>query len=113
MRRVTLLLAVMGVMVSLFAAAAYAATIEGTRQGEQLVESDRNDTIYGRGGADLIYAGEWGSDTDRAFGNAGNDRIDAFDRDGQDTVNGGNGTDICIGDPGDELINCETIEIVR
>ena len=47
MRRVTLTLAAMAVMVSLFAVAAYAADIVGTDLDDFLKESQRNDQING------------------------------------------------------------------
>jgi Ca2+-binding RTX toxin-like protein len=112
MRRVTLLLAAVAVMVPLFAAVAYAATIVGTNQGEVLFESDRNDTISGRGGGDVIFADFFGPaqasppDTDVVNGGAGNDFINVDDGDGRDTAIGGGGNDQCWGDPGDEL-DCE------
>jgi hypothetical protein len=106
MRRGTLMLAAMAVMVSLLAAVAYAATIEGTRQSETLQESNLNDTIFGRGGRDFIDARTFGNDTDRANGNAGNDLINVTDGDGLDTANGGKGVDTCHGDTVAEL-NCE------
>jgi Ca2+-binding RTX toxin-like protein len=116
MRRVTLMLAAMAVMVGLFAGVALAAAIEGTSVGEILIESDRNDTMFGRGGRDIVDASAFGPDgfliqtdpdTDVANGNSGNDFIDTDDGDGRDTANGGNGDDICFGDPNDELISCE------
>jgi Ca2+-binding RTX toxin-like protein len=107
MRRVTLMLAAVGVMVGLFAAVAYAATIEGTNQQDIITESNLNDTIFARGGAYIIDATPFTNDTDRANGNAGNDEIDARDNDDRNTLNGGNGDDVCFGDPGDEFISCE------
>ena len=116
MRRVTLMLVALAVMVTLFAAVAYAATIDGTRKGEVLLESSENDTIFGRGGGDRIQAtvfgpggdiGETPEDRDVVYGNAGNDGIQVDDGDGRDTAIGGNGdNDVCIGDPGDQLV-CE------
>jgi Ca2+-binding RTX toxin-like protein len=112
MRRVTLMVAAMALMVSLFAAVAYAATIEGTNQeGEILQESNLNDTIFGRGGSDVINARTFANDTDLAKGNAGNDQIHVDDGDTRDTANGGNGVDTCFGDRLAEL-NCED-EIVE
>ena len=108
MRRVMMMLAAMAVMVGLFAAGAYAATIAGTSEGERLLESDLNDTIFGRGGADDINAAFFPGDRDVVYGNRGGDGIQVQDGDGLDTVNGGNGMDRCIGDVGDEL-NCETV----
>jgi hypothetical protein len=112
MRRVTMLLAAVAVMVGLVAAVAYAAEIEGTRAGEILVESNLNDTIFGRGGADEIRANLFGprngdpADRDVANGNAGRDFIRVEDGDDLDTANGGKGIDACSGDVGDEL-NCD------
>ena len=110
MRRVMLLLAAIAIMVVLFAAVAYAATIEGTSEGEVLLESSLNDTIYGRGGADEIYASfafnGVESDKDVVYGNKGGDYIDVADGDDRDTAIGGAGNDECVGEPGDEL-KCE------
>ena len=111
MRRVTLMLAAMAMMVSLFAAAAYAATIVGTDQPERLFESDLNDTIAGRAGGDTIDASEFAGDTDKVNGNRGADTINVADGDAFDTVQGGKGDDDCIGDAGDEL-DCETVFFV-
>jgi Ca2+-binding RTX toxin-like protein len=93
------------------AGAAYAATIEGTDQGEVLFESNRNDTIYGRGGSDYINAAVFIGigDRDVVYGNKGGDKLDVDDGDGKDTANGGNGHDTCYGDPNDAYIGCETI----
>src|SRR5918993_1651439 len=57
MRRVTLMLAAVAMMVSLFAVVAYAAEIQGTDNDETLIESERNDTIAGHRGEDTIHAG--------------------------------------------------------
>jgi Ca2+-binding RTX toxin-like protein len=113
MRRVTLMVAAMALMVSLLAAVAYAATIEGTNQSEVLQESSLSDTIKARRGGDAIDATEFSKttltdDTDVVNGNAGDDIIRVDDGDGQDTANGGNGVDFCVGDATDVLINCET-----
>lgn len=109
MRRVTMLLAAVAVMVSLFAAVAYAATIEGTSQGEVLQESSLNDTIYGRGGNDIVEARSFVDDKDVVYGNGGGDDLRVADGDTLDTANGGKGNDTCIGDQGDEFIGCETV----
>jgi hypothetical protein len=115
MRRVTLMLAAMAVMVSLFAVAAYAAEIQGTDNGEILTETERNDMIAGHRGADEINAAFYGigatpgglGDTDKVKGNKGDDFIDAEDGDTRDTVNGGSGVDECLADPGDDVKGCE------
>jgi hypothetical protein len=103
MRRVTLMLAVMAMMVSLFAAVAYAATIVGTDQNDTITETNRTDTIAGRVGDDNIDASGFMGDTDEVNGNRGADEIDVADGDNLDTANGGKGDDICVGDAGDEL----------
>jgi RTX calcium-binding nonapeptide repeat (4 copies) len=115
MRRVTLMLAAMALIVSLFAAVAYAADIYGTDKGETLFESEEDDVIIGRQGGDDIVASLYGpkgelrntpADRDVGEGNRGDDRIFATDGDGQDVATGGEGHDKCWGDPGDEL-DCE------
>ena len=111
MRRVMLMLAAMAMMVSLFAAVAYAASIVGTDQAETLGESNVNDTIAGRAGGDTINANEFPGDTDKVNGNRGADTINVTDHDNFDTVKGGKGDDDCIGDEGDAL-DCETVFFV-
>jgi hypothetical protein len=115
MRRVMLMLAAVATMVALFAVVAYAADIQGTDNSETLIESQRNDQIAGHRGNDDILAGFYDisqtpgglGDTDKVKGNRGDDFIDLVDGDGRDTGNGGRGIDECVGDPGDELKNCE------
>jgi Ca2+-binding RTX toxin-like protein len=106
MRRVTLMLAAIAVMVSLFAAAAYAAQIEGTKFSDELYESDRRDWIAGRTGGDEIHAEDFDDDTDNVHGNRGNDTIYVNDGDDLDKAIGGRGFDTCYGDPFDDL-DCE------
>jgi hypothetical protein len=117
MRRVTMMLAAMALMVLLFAGVALAAAIEGTSAPEILIDSTGNDTMFGRGAGDIVDAGAFGpkgflvetdKERDVANGNGGNDLIFVDDGDGRDTANGGNGDDTCISDPNDELISCET-----
>ena len=112
MRRVTLMLAAIAMMVSLFAVAAYAASIVGTRGGDMLFESQKRDTISGRTGTDTIDARMFPDathpkpDRDQANGNKGADTIYVNDGDDLDTANGGKGIDTCTGDFGDTL-HCE------
>ena len=110
MRRVTLMLAALAIMVALFTVAAYAATIEGTGNSEKLNESDLNDTIYGCGGNDTIYAHLYSADKDVLYGNHGADFLRADDTDTQDTLDGGSGYDICFGDAGDKFLDSEDID---
>jgi hypothetical protein len=115
MRRVTLMLATVAMMVSLFAVVAYAAEIQGTDNNETLIETERNDQIAGHRGNDEILAGFYNEnqtpgglgDTDKVKGNRGDDFIDLVDGDNRDRANGGRGIDECVGDPGDELKSCE------
>jgi hypothetical protein len=93
-------------MVSLFAAAAYAAQIQGTERGETLGESDRGDWITARAGADIVHAEDYGEDTDRVRGNKGRDTIYVNDGDDLDHAIGGKGFDTCFGDAFDDL-DCE------
>jgi Ca2+-binding RTX toxin-like protein len=119
MRRVTLMLAAMALMVGLFAGVAYAATIEGNVDPEILIDGNLDDTIFGRGGGDEIRADAFGPqgflldtprDTDEANGNAGDDLIVTDDGDGRDTANGGNGDDICVIDANDTATSsCEDV----
>jgi hypothetical protein len=112
-----LMVAAMAVMVSLFAVAAYAAEIQGSDDGETLIETERNDKINGHRGGDEINAAFYMitatpgglGDTDEVKGNRGDDDLDVGDGDFRDTVNGGPGTDECRVDNGDEVKNCEII----
>ena len=108
MRKVTLILAAVAMMVSLFAVAAYAATITGTGNSDDLFESNRNDEIRGLRGDDEIYAQDFSGDKDVLEGNRNDDILDASDGDGLDFVDGGKGQfDECTADNGDDVINCE------
>ena len=98
MRRVTLMLAAVGLMVSLFAIAAYAADIKGTTSTETINESNKNDLIHALVGDDTINANTYGNDKDRVHGNKGDDTIDLRDGDPDDTAWGGRGDDTCFGD---------------
>ena len=119
MRRVTMMLAAIAVMVPLFAGVAYAATIEGNVDSEILIEGNLDDTIFGRGGGDEIRADAFGPqgflletnrDVDEANGNGGGDLIVTDDGDGQDTANGGAGDDTCVIDANDTATSsCEDV----
>jgi Ca2+-binding RTX toxin-like protein len=127
MRRVTLMLAAVAMMVALFAVVAYAADIQGTENRDLLTESQRGDTIKGLTGDDDIFAGFYSKDQtpgglgdrDRAHGNKGDDFIDVVDDDGKDIAWGGKGIDECfgdnpdVGDGGDKFFGCEFINGVE
>jgi Ca2+-binding RTX toxin-like protein len=64
-----------------------------------------NDTLTGGGGDDRLIA-IFGNDT--VFGSRGNDHIEVTDQvSGNDTANGAAGTDFCLADVGDTIVNCE------
>ena len=115
MRKVTLMLAAVAMMVSLFAVVAYAADIQGTDNDDWLIESQRSDTIAGHRGDDQINAAFYDisetpggdGDTDIVKGNRGEDTIDVADGDNDDTANGGRGDDTCTADAGDNVIHCD------
>jgi hypothetical protein len=135
MRRVTLMLAAVAMMVSLFAVVAYAAEIQGTENRDLLTESQRGDTIKGLTGDDDICAGPTFTpaglsciggfskaqtpgglgDRDRVHGNKGEDNINVMDGDGKDIAWGGKDIDRCwgdgptAGDGGDKFFGCEFI----
>jgi Ca2+-binding RTX toxin-like protein len=106
MRRVTLMLAAVALMVSLFAVVAYAAEIEGTNKQDFLNESTGDDTINGGDRGDTIMANLYGQDRDEVDGDQGHDTLNVADGDDADTAKGGNGWDTCVGDSGDDL-DCE------
>jgi Ca2+-binding RTX toxin-like protein len=109
MRRTGMMVALVAVMVALFATAAYAATIEGNNRDNTLFETPQNDRIYGNAGSDELYADEFSGDTDRLYGGRGQDFLYADDGDGQDLLDGGRGYDECYGDPQDSFVRCEEI----
>ena len=109
MRRVTLMLAAIAMMVSLFAVVAYAAEIQGTDHSEDLYESERNDKIAAHRGDDFIDASTFDEDVDKVKGNRNDDEIWVNDGDLLDTANGGKGDDICYGEAGDKFVSCEEI----
>jgi predicted lipoprotein with Yx(FWY)xxD motif len=128
MRRVTLMLAAVAMMVSLFAVVAYAAENIGTNNSEELLESNRGDTIKALKGDDRVNAAVYqvgspqtppipaNGDRDRVHGNAGDDNpLNVQDKDGKDIVWGGTGIDHClvdnadVGDGGDKHFGCEFV----
>jgi Ca2+-binding RTX toxin-like protein len=104
-----MMMAVVALMVAMFATAAYAATITGNDRANTLNETSQNDTIYGRGGNDELNAWQFSGDRDRLYGGGGADYLDADDGDGEDLLDGGRGYDVCYGDPGDNFVSCAEI----
>ena len=112
MRKTGMVVAMVAVMVALFATAAYAATIEGNDRDNTLFETSGDDLILGRGGNDVLDANNFGGDRDILRGGTGNDTLLANDGDTLDTVNGGPGNDICVVDARSEVGGgCETVRV--
>jgi hypothetical protein len=119
MRRTTILMALVALMVALFATAAYAAAtaIYGTDGDDYVINESSggwvDDRIYALDGDDYINAVVgWSttrSDADKLFGGKGDDILGADDGDGADLLNGGPGYDECYGTQGDHFANCEEI----
>ena len=107
MKRAGIFLALMGVLVLVFAGVATAAIINGNNQPNTLIGTPRHDVIHGYGGGDLIR-GRGGEDD--MFGGRGGDYIRAVDR-REDDVSCGRGNDKVRANPGDDVnrANCERI----
>ena len=110
MRKTGLMVAMVAVMVALFATAAYAATIEGNDNPNALIETPNDDIIRGFGGGDVIDANNFGGDEDILRGGPGDDVLLANDGDSEDLLFGGPGFDICVVDDRSEIGGgCEKI----
>ena len=113
------MVAIVALMVALFATAAYAAAtaVYGTNGDEWVDESSGllDDRIYALDGDDYINAvlgwSTTNSDTDKLFGGKGDDDLAADDGDGADLLNGGPGYDRCWGTQGDRFASCEEISL--
>jgi len=72
-----------------------------------------NDTLHGNDGndnlTDTATGPGGGADTDKAYGDAGDDTINTADGDGNDTANGGTGTDAGTVDTGDSASSIENL----
>ncbi len=107
-----MMVAMVAVMVALFATAAYAATIDGNNNANVLIETSGDDLIRGMGGGDVLDANNYGGDGDILRGGPGNDRLLANDGDSLDLVFGGPGFDICVVDDRSEIGGgCEKIRV--
>ena len=128
MRRTTMMLAVVGLLVALVAPAAYAAVIYcstnpcyGTSEADQMVEGSHStvtaEEIYGGPRADDIDAGYFYYDDDYLAGQGGKDFLYARDGDILDELNGGRRYDVCVvdRDPStgarDATRNCEEVRV--
>jgi len=111
-RRMTMLIAVMGLMVMMFAGVAFAAVKVGDAGPNRLVGTAENDTLKGRGGADTIIGK---GDSDRLYGGRGRDHINARERGRaeDDLVDCGRGRDTVLTDNSTEdriANNCEVVK---
>ena len=112
MRKTGMMVAMVAVMVALFATAAYAATIEGNNRNNTLFETAGDDIIRGFGGDDVIDANNFSGDRDVLRGGFGNDTLLANDGDTLDSVFGGPGFDTCVVDSLAEIGGgCERVRI--
>ena len=100
MNRAAIFLALVSVMVFVFAGVALAALIEGDDRSNTLVGTPEGDSIYGYGGADLIE-GRGGGDTLRLGG--GSD--EGYGGGGSDALRLGGGSDEGYGERGGDLIS--------
>src|SRR5215210_6699684 len=110
-RRMAMLVAVMALMVMMFAGVAFAAVKVGDAGPNRLVGTAENDTLKGRSGADTIIGK---GDSDRLYGGRGADHIKAGERGRveDDLVDCGQGRDTVLTDNTTEdriLSNCEVV----
>jgi Ca2+-binding RTX toxin-like protein len=111
-RRMAMLVAVMGLMVMVFAGVAFAAVKIGDAGPNRLVGTAENDTLRGRGGADTLIGK---GDSDRLYGGRGRDHINARERGRaeDDLVDCGRGRDTVLTDNTTEdriANNCEVVK---
>ena len=110
-KKMAVLIAVMGLMVVMFAGAAFAVTKVGDAGHNRLVGTAENDTLKGLGGPDTLIGK---GDSDLLVGGRGNDRINAREsgRAEEDRVDCGRGRDTVLTDNTTEdtiLANCEVV----
>jgi Ca2+-binding RTX toxin-like protein len=112
MKRMAVLIAVVGLMVVVFAGAAFAVTRIGDAGHNRLVGTAENDTLKGQGGPDTLIGR---GDSDLLVGGRGNDRINARERGRaeDDHVDCGRGRDTVLTDNTTEDViekNCEVVK---
>ena len=112
MRRIAILLAVVGIMLVLFAGAALAVVRVGDAGPNRLVGTAENDTLKGRGGPDTLIGK---GDSDRLYGGRGTDHINARERGRaeDDVVDCGRGRDTVLTDDTTEDTIASNCEILR
>jgi hypothetical protein len=113
MRKAATLVAIVGLMVVVFAGTALALNRVGDGGRDRLVGTAENDTLRGLGGRDTLIGR---GDSDRLFGGGGNDFINPVDpgRLEGDRVNCGPGFDRVLVDRSTEDVvarNCERVRV--
>ena len=108
MRKGTMMVALMALLVAIFATAAYAQTFIGDSGNDTFYETPGNDQMYGYGGQDRLEAWQEFYDRDKLYGGRNNDYLNADDEDPDDLLVGGRGqNDRCFVDAGDEVKSCD------
>ena len=127
MRKLTIVLALVVVLVPLFAAAALAEgqliqcrnvlPCYGGSGDDKIFErigDGKDDVIVPRGGDDQVLANKYTLDTDVVRGGGGSDRLNVADGDTLDIANGGKSRDLCIVDARKEVgTSCSSVEVRR
>jgi len=128
MRKLILAMALVVVLVPLFAAVALAAEGQliqcknvlpctGSKGDDKILErvgDGKPDEIVPLGGDDLVLANKYTDDQDVVRGGGGFDRINVADGDRLDTANGGKGRDFCIVDARKEAgTSCARVQVQR
>jgi RTX calcium-binding nonapeptide repeat (4 copies) len=121
MRRIVMVMALVALLVAVFASAALARNFQcserpcfGTAGDDVILERGGEgvaDTIYGRAGRDVIKAQHFSDDFDKLLGGRGGDRLNSNDGDSRDVVRGGPGVDTCRIDRNDATFSCEHLII--
>ena len=116
MRKGTTMVALVALMVAIFATAAYAANlIEGNNRNNTLNETSGDDDMFGYKGDDVLKANLFlgVDDVDNAYGGADTDFVYVNDGDSDDFAAGGAGPrDRCIVDDLSEVGNgCERVRV--
>jgi Ca2+-binding RTX toxin-like protein len=111
-KRMAVLIAVMGLMVVVFAGAAFAVTRIGDAGANRLVGTAENDVLKGRAGADTLIGK---GDSDVLVGGRGNDQINARERGRpeDDRVDCGRGRDKVLTDNTTEDTIANNCEVVK
>jgi Ca2+-binding RTX toxin-like protein len=99
MRRISLVVVMVAVMVALFAGVAMAAVKFGTDGQDFLMGTNEQDVLYGKGGIDFLD-GRGGNDV--LYGGDASDEVISFP--GDDVLYGGSGNDFLIEGKGNNIL---------